>query len=158
LGLSPRRVINWVGRGFITPAKEGKGPGISRKYSFENLVEMKIIKELSNFQMLLPSIKVVLRFLFEKGYPEPGKSSNWKIFKKQLENAHEKRMFAENPDVKRYLVVIYNRERNTMSIGLHSKNKYVKMIISNAFKGTSYLCIDLFNITNEVEKGIKENL
>lgn len=66
LGLSPRRIINWVGRGFITPAKEGQGPGISRKYSFENLVEMKIIDELSNYQMLLSSIKKILDGIFKE--------------------------------------------------------------------------------------------
>lgn len=46
LQLSQRRIINWVERGFIVPSKKGQGPGIRRKYSFDNIVQIRIMDEL----------------------------------------------------------------------------------------------------------------
>lgn len=56
LQLSQRRIINWAERAFIAPAKEGKGPGIRRQYSFDNIVKMKIMNDLILLGLDLRSI------------------------------------------------------------------------------------------------------
>lgn len=64
LELSSRRIINWVERDFIVPAQEGKGPGIRRKYSFENLIQMKLLKDLFEIGMRLSEAKKIISATF----------------------------------------------------------------------------------------------
>lgn len=62
LNITKDQLLHWVQtRRLIKPTKEGKGRGGRSRFSFENLLNLALIKELSDFGMELHSVKAILK-------------------------------------------------------------------------------------------------
>lgn len=61
--ISKIQLIHWSQSGVIIPADDARGRGNRRKYSFQNLVEASICKELNSFRVESNSIKALLENL-----------------------------------------------------------------------------------------------
>ena len=77
--VSKIQLIHWSQSGVIIPADDARGRGNRRKYSFQNLVEASICKELNSFRVESNSIKALLenlraeyvfKIIFEMFLPE----------------------------------------------------------------------------------------
>jgi len=63
-GLSLRAIQYYTERGVVSPdVDEGAGKGSKRLYSKQNLVELSIIKALSEYQIAFPIVKTVMDLL-----------------------------------------------------------------------------------------------
>lgn len=61
LNITKSQLLHWVQtRRLIKPAIEGKGRGGRSKFSFENLLDLALIKELADFGMELHSVKAIM--------------------------------------------------------------------------------------------------
>lgn len=94
LNITKDQLLHWVQtRRLIKPAIEGKGRGGRSQFSFENLLNLALIKELTDFGMELHSVKAILagiktqRALLSDGALQEVKISRktetpWQAFKK----------------------------------------------------------------------------
>jgi DNA-binding transcriptional MerR regulator len=77
VGVSLRQIQYWDERGFIRPSvKTAGGRGTKRLYSFSDLVQLKVVKDLANHGLSLQRIRRCLRHLKDSfpGESEPLRS------------------------------------------------------------------------------------
>jgi DNA-binding transcriptional MerR regulator len=68
VGISYRQLDHWTTTGLVTPSvREAKGSGSQRLYSFEDIVELKVIKSLLDTGISLQRIRKAIEFVRGKG-------------------------------------------------------------------------------------------
>jgi len=71
VGVSLRQIQYWDEQGFIRPSvKTAGGRGTKRLYSFSDLVQLKVVKDLGEYGLSLQKIRRCLRHLRDS-FPEP---------------------------------------------------------------------------------------
>ncbi len=70
VGVSLRQIQYWDERGFIRPSvKLAEGRGTKRLYSFSDLVQLKVIKDLTDYGLSLQKIRRCLSYL-KRSFPD----------------------------------------------------------------------------------------
>jgi len=70
VGVSLRQIQYWDERGFIRPSvKLAEGRGTKRLYSFSDLVQLKVIKDLTDYGLSLQKIRRCLSYL-RRSFPD----------------------------------------------------------------------------------------
>src|SRR3972149_5435440 len=70
VGVSLRQIQYWDERGFIRPSvKHAEGRGTKRLYSFSDLVQLKVVKDLTDYGLSLQKIRRCLHYL-KRYFPE----------------------------------------------------------------------------------------
>ena len=70
VGVSLRQIQYWDERGFIRPSvKLAEGRGTQRLYSFSDLVQLKVVKDLTEYGLSLQKIRRCLTYL-KRSFPE----------------------------------------------------------------------------------------
>jgi len=73
VGVSLRQIQYWDERGFIRPSvKHAEGRGTKRLYSFSDLVQLKVVKDLTDYGLSLQKIRRCLSYL-KRSFPETGR-------------------------------------------------------------------------------------
>ncbi len=65
--LPPRRVIHWTQTGLVEASVEASGAGSKREYSYTNLLEFGLCKELFDMGLGVQAVKKILKELREDG-------------------------------------------------------------------------------------------
>ena len=85
-GLPPRKVQFYTETGIIIPdIDDAKGKGKNRKYSFDNIIEFLMCKELTDCGVRLEIIKSILKHVAESRK----RGQKWWIDRKKREETHE---------------------------------------------------------------------
>ncbi len=72
VGVSLRQIQYWDEQGFIRPSvKLAEGRGSKRLYSFSDLVQLKVVKDLTDYGLSLQKIRRCLSYL-RRSFPETG--------------------------------------------------------------------------------------
>lgn len=73
VGVSLRQIQYWDEQGFIRPSvKLAEGRGTKRLYSFSDLVQLKVVKDLTDYGLSLQRIRRCLSYL-KRSFPETGR-------------------------------------------------------------------------------------
>jgi DNA-binding transcriptional MerR regulator len=73
VGITYRQLDYWARTGLATPSvKEAEGSGSQRLYSFEDLVELKVIKNLLDAGVSLQQVRQAVSYLHELGHDVAG--------------------------------------------------------------------------------------
>ena len=68
VGISYRQLDYWTTTGLITPSvRDAEGSGTQRLYAFEDIVQLKVIKNLLDAGVSLQRIRAALEFVRERG-------------------------------------------------------------------------------------------
>ncbi|MFT4245065.1 MAG: MerR family transcriptional regulator [Micrococcaceae bacterium] len=71
VGITYRQLDNWTRTGLIKPhIRPAKGSGTQRLYSFRDILELKIIKNLLDTGVSLQQIRIAIDHLHSKGYED----------------------------------------------------------------------------------------
>jgi DNA-binding transcriptional MerR regulator len=74
VGVSLRQIQYWDEQGFIRPSvKLAEGRGTKRLYSFSDLVQLKVVKNLTDYGLSLQKIRRCLQYL-KRSFPEAEQS------------------------------------------------------------------------------------
>ena len=60
-GLTMRQIVNWTDKGLIVPVLEANGAGSKREYSFRNILEIAIIRELFEIGFGIWRVKKIMK-------------------------------------------------------------------------------------------------
>lgn len=73
VGVSLRQIQYWDEQGFIRPSvKLAEGRGTKRLYSFSDLVQLKVVKDLTDYGLSLQKIRRCLSYL-KRSFPDTGR-------------------------------------------------------------------------------------
>jgi DNA-binding transcriptional MerR regulator len=62
-GVNSRTLLNWTERRLITPTVEAEGSGVRRKYSFDKIIEIKIMSLMVNGGFRMTEAKKIIKTL-----------------------------------------------------------------------------------------------
>jgi hypothetical protein len=82
--ITKMQAIHWTQTGIITPLEDAEGRGSKRVYSWGNLIEMMICRELNRYKIERPVMKSAIRLLNTPANidePPPRYESYWQFFK-----------------------------------------------------------------------------
>jgi DNA-binding transcriptional MerR regulator len=73
VGISYRQLDYWARTGLVTPSiRDAKGSGTQRLYSFQDLVELRVMKQLLDTGVALQKVRKAVEYLREVGEPPAG--------------------------------------------------------------------------------------
>ena len=140
------QLIHWTQLGAILPLKDARGRGGRRIYSFQNIVEAMICRELNSFTIETHIMVRILDYLRAKNFIEPsmpkgGLCTFWGMVKKA-------------PKTKRVFLIIQRRQdytekgKSIIDYGLMDSQT-----IKNGLKFiTSFLVINLRSLMDEAQR------
>ena len=75
--IKPRTLMSWTERGLLTPTYgDAAGPGTSRRYAFQDLIEIAFINELLSYGMAFSNIKL---YTSQDMYKEMIENQDWNM-------------------------------------------------------------------------------
>lgn len=140
-----RQVIYWSEeKGVIAPREEPSGSGTARLWSFQNVVEIAIIKRLTALHnMKVESVKRVLMFLNMEDEPLPGWQARY--FKGWLGRCILSRK-AYSP------LVYYHGPEVHEGVAVGKRN--VKSALAKMLDAPTFIWVDVSNIIESVEEAL----
>ena len=150
LGVSWRQLVYWSdkkskrGLELISPAGEPAGSGTARLWSFQNVVEIALIKSLTGkHDMRVESVKRILDFLWMEDESLPGWQA--KFFKGWLGRCILSR--------KQYSPLVYY-DAPDLHEGVAVGKRQVKQALANILDAPTFLWVDVSNIIASVETAL----
>lgn len=169
LGISSGQLFHWGQTwGLITPKIKGGGRAYKDKYSFMNLLDIALIKELNEMGFEPSKIKYILKPYDRSDAPKEWRGSIWNFFKYGREDKEEYDGTADKWNTfpgydKSGCLILMGKEKDEYLIYFIGHNERVLSLITNLMKRTedapkSFFIIDLLNIVREVEEKTGEKL
>src|SRR5438093_13262063 len=73
VGITYRQLDYWARTGLVTPSiRDARGSGTQREYSFQDLVTLKVIKQLLDTGVALQKVRKAVRYLGDIDQPAAG--------------------------------------------------------------------------------------
>lgn len=169
LGVTKDQLHNWVNiLHLVTPERMGRGRSSRNKFSFKDLLDLALIKELYELGFEPGMIKHWLDPYKGSGMPEEWKGSIWNAYKDGREEEdfdEEKREWEEIGYDKIGFLLLFVKTEEGYKIAKHGPNFQVLEFLRDEFeegkkssKYKTYLIVDIRQIVNEVEEKTGEKL
>ena len=169
LGISSGQLFHWGQTwGLVIPEIEAPGRAFKDKYSFRNLLELALIKELNQFGFEPSQIKRILKHFDTELAPKEWRGSIWNFVRDgreddaSYEEESKKTTIFPGFDKAGCLILIYQDEGEYLAYPGDNKEvlDYIKRELEakEGNLGKSFLIIDLLKILNELENKTGERL
>ncbi len=169
LGISSGQLFHWGQTwGLIKPEVKGGGRAYKNKYSFMNLLDIALIKELNEMGFEPSKIKDILKPYDHPDFPKEQRDRIWNSLKAEREDKEE--YFEETGKRKKFpgydkagCLILIGKEKEGYAMYFIGRNEQVLDILQQTVEKEkdapkSFIIIDLLKIVREVEEKTGEKL
>lgn len=141
--VSKDKLVHWTRIGIIEPIQNAEGRGARRVYSYRNLIEAMICRELNQFHVETQTLRVVIGYLDAPLWPpDKSKYTFWEVLEKQ---------HARVLDVHPFLIIKPDLSSNMPAINITLSEKTGVTIYLERFNRA--MVINIKKLVEEADQG-----